>query len=561
VAQGILVLRSISFGLTAILFAAAPVSAQVAPTLPSRQELQPGQVLATSIAPRDPSGLFEQLPGGPCPFLGSEISFTLQSVEFSGLPAEWNEIARAAWASRVGQSLSVAELCTIRDDVARLLLARNLLARVEIPEQKIVDGTVRLEVVPGRFEELRVTGSAPATALVRKTLEPVTQSEMIDLNIVQRYLLLAADIPGVVLTPSILPGATRGGLILEVAVERKPVTFSLGGQNFNSRTQGRISGVARLSIEGLTSHGDRTTLLASTSSDFHELQVYQIGQEYRIGAEGLTARGSFTYAIGRPGDVLTPLDLRSRSLVGNVELSYPLVRHRRRNLNLTGGLDLVDQRTRVFGTLPLSREQARVAYVRASGNMSSRYGDDPAALSLAIELRQGLDIFGATEQGSFDLTRPFADPSATVVRANLGARYSPAGSVTVIANGLAQYTREALVTYEQMGIGNLSIGRGYDPNAAPGDRGAALALEVEFGPVTREGAIVAPFAFFDAARVTNLGPGGYSDTLRSVGGGVRGNLFDHVDFGVTYAHPLDSAFPGGPRASDRVLLTLSAFFL
>jgi hemolysin activation/secretion protein len=554
-------LRIISVGLTAFLFAASPAFAQGAPALPSRQELQPGQVLSPTMAPRDPSGLFEQLPGGPCPFLGSDLSFSLRSIEFSGLPPEWERIVRDAWSDRVGQSISVAELCTIRDDVARALLARNLLARVEIPEQKITDGIVRLDVVPGRFEEVRVTGNAPATALVRKTLEPITQADRIDLDVVQRYLLLAADIPGVVLTPTVLPGTARGGLVLEVAVDRRPITFSLGGQNFNSRTQGRITGVARLSIEGLTGHGDRTTLLASTSSDFRELQVYQIGQEYRIGSEGLTVRGSFTYAIGRPGDVLTPLDLRSRSLVGNLELSYPLVRHRRRNLNLAGGIDLIDQRTRVFETLPLSREQARVAYVRASGNVSSRYGDDPAALSVAVELRQGLDILGATEQGSFDLTRPFVDPQATLVRANLGAKYSPARNISFIANGFAQYTGSALVTYEQMGIGNLSIGRGYDPNAAPGDRGAALALEVEFGPIARAEGLVAPFVFFDAARVTNLGPRGYSDTLRSVGGGVRGNIANRVDFGLTYAHPLDPAFPGGPRADDRVLVTLSATFL
>jgi len=556
-----LILRNISFGLIVCLLAAHPVAAQVAPALPSRQELQPGQTLAPALAPRDPSGLFEQLPGGPCPFLGSDLSFTLRTVDLSGLPLEWEGIASEAWAARIGQSISVAELCTIRDDVARLLLARNLLARVEIPEQKIADGTVRLEVVPGRFEEVRVTGSAPATALVRKTLEPVTEAEHIDLNVIQRYLLLAADIPGVVLVPTIRAGSTRGGLVLEVAVDRKPVTLSLGGQNFNSRTQGRISGIARLSIDGLTGHGDRTTLLASTSADFRELQVYQIGQEYRIGAEGLTARGSFTYAIGRPGDVLAPLDLRSRSLVGNIELAYPLVRHRRRNLSLVGGLDLVDQRTRVFQTLPFSREHARIAYVRASGNVSSRYGDDPASLSASIELRQGLDILGAAEQGSFDLTRPFADPQATVVRANLGARYSPARNVSFIANGFAQYTSSALVTYEQMGIGNLSIGRGYDPNAAPGDRGAALALEVEFGPIVRTQGIVAPFVFFDAVRVTNLGPRGYSDTLRSVGGGLRGNIMNRLDFGLTYAHPLDPAFPGGPRADDRVLVTLSATFL
>ncbi len=82
----------------------------------------------------------------------------------------------------------------------------------------------------------------------------------------------------------------------------------------------------------------------------------------RFGAEGLTGRGSFTYGESRPGGALKPLDLKSQSIVGNLEVLYPL--HplaQPATCNLAGGLDVIDQETKAGGFGLLSRDELRVA--------------------------------------------------------------------------------------------------------------------------------------------------------------------------------------------------------
>jgi hemolysin activation/secretion protein len=125
---------------------------------------------------------------------------------------------------------------------------------------------------------------------------------------------------------------------------------------------------------------------------------------------------------------------------------------------------------------------------------------------------------------------------------------------------LGQYSSDPLLSYEQLGIGNLSIGRGYDPNSVPGDRGVAGSLELRYGPINFASAGISPFAFFDAARVSNLGPSGYTLTVKSVGGGLRASIVDRIGASLSFAHSLDGTYPGAPRADDRLLFNLTTGF-
>ena len=54
----------------------------------------------------------------------------------------------------------------------------------------------------------------------------------------------------------------------------------------------------------------------------------------------------------------------------------PLVRARRRTADLTGGLELIEQRTRVFGTggsSPLNRDKLRIAFALFEDGVAVRW--------------------------------------------------------------------------------------------------------------------------------------------------------------------------------------------
>ena len=115
-------------------------------------------------------------------------------------------------------------------------------------------------------------------------------------------------------------------------------------------------------------------------------------------------------------------------------------------------------------------------------------------------------------------------------------------------------------------LGGLTVGRGYDPAALLGDKGVSGAFEVRYGPMQLHPKIVAaPYAFFDAGRVSNNNASASglakNRTLKSVGAGVVFRVFNRANLEVTYAHPIDSTRAGGQRPSDRVLVQLTASLL
>jgi hemolysin activation/secretion protein len=124
---------------------------------------------------------------------------------------------------------------------------------------------------------------------------------------------------------------------------------------------------------------------------------------------------------------------------------------------------------------------------------------------------------------------------------------------------IGQWADRPLLAYEQQAIGNLTIGRGYDPAAATGDRVVADEVKLRFGPFTagRYGAF-APYGFYDIAQVNSLEIGVQNVTLRSLGGGLEFWFRPWLHADIYYARPLDRPFPGDPtRPPARVLFTLT----
>src|SRR5579871_5533087 len=104
---------------TAVGFLAMSVTpAAAAPAAPatgglSREELNPAaRVKAPAAEQRD---ILTAEPPGPCPLSESPLKFTLKSVSFRGATALSPGQLADAYAGMIGQTLSVSEICEIRD--------------------------------------------------------------------------------------------------------------------------------------------------------------------------------------------------------------------------------------------------------------------------------------------------------------------------------------------------------------------------------------------------------------------------------------------------------------
>ncbi|MBX3484402.1 ShlB/FhaC/HecB family hemolysin secretion/activation protein [Phenylobacterium sp.] len=525
---------------------------------PSRQDLNPEARRGARPPPRD-SDLFSAPTALPCPLASSTLSFRLQGVDVVGSSID-PEDARAAYARLVGAEIPVARICEIRDRLSLILFRKGRLARVEIPEQTISGGRLRIEVTEARIVAVRVRGDiGPAQDRVEAYLDKLRGMTPFDLDTAQRYLLLANDVPRVRVSAALRPSAEgQGAIDLEVQLSRDPMNYLVAGQNTGSESLGPWSVLGRADFNAYTKYGERTTLIAYRTVTANEQWIAQVVEEARVGSSGLTGRVSMAYGQSRPGGGLAELKLQGVSFVGTAEARYPLIRLRRYSVYASAGVDVVSQKTSFPGGDVLADDQLRVAWARLSGDFNHGLGNRlGVAASGSLETRRGFSLLGGSKAGDQGLSRIQGLPDAWVVRSegegHLIHRWFDLG-----VRGQAQWADKPALAYEELAVGDLTIGRGYEPAVLSGDRAVSGEVKLQARPQRIvNGVTISPFAFADASYIRNLDVGSETRVLRSAGAGLEARLPFGVRAQVEWARPFDKPFPNAPnRPSDRILFQL-----
>ncbi|WP_293475405.1 POTRA domain-containing protein [Phenylobacterium sp.] len=525
---------------------------------PSRQDLNPEARRGARPPSRD-SDLFSAPAPLPCPLASSALTFRLQGVDVVGSSIA-PEDARAAYARLVGTEIPVARICEIRDRLSLILFRKGRLARVEIPEQTISGGRLRIEVTEARIVAVRVRGDiGPAQDRVEAYLDKLRGMTPFDLDTAQRYLLLANDVPRVRVSAALRPSAEgQGAIDLEVQLSRDPANYLVAGQNTGSESLGPWSVLGRADFNAYTRYGERTTLIAYRTVTDNEQWIAQVVEEARVGSSGLSGRVSMAYGRSRPGGGLAELKLQGVSFVGTAEARYPLIRLRRYSVYASAGVDVVSQKTSFPGGDVLADDQLRVAWARLSGEFTHGLGPRLGmAANGSLETRKGFSALGGSKAGDQGLSRIQGLPDAWLVRAegegHLVHRWFDLGVRTQ-----AQWADKPTLAYEELAVGDLTIGRGYEPAVLSGDRAVSGEVKLQVRPQRIvNGVTLSPFAFADASYIKNLDVGSEKRVLRSAGAGLEARLPYGVRAQVEWARPFDKPFPNAPnKPADRILFQL-----
>ncbi|MBS0334748.1 MAG: ShlB/FhaC/HecB family hemolysin secretion/activation protein [Proteobacteria bacterium] len=529
---------------------------------PSRAELDP----AARARPPRLGGQPDLLtsPGeGPCPLAENPAPLTIRSVTFHGLRSVPAERLAGAYADLVGKAGDASDLCKIRDRAAEALFDMGVLARVEIPAQTINAGAVTLEVIEAHIVNVVVRGDAGGAApLLERYAKKLRGMTPFDIDKVQRYVLLASDIPGLKVQASVRPNLSgeRGAVDLDLNVTRDDGDLILNAQNLQSKATGRWGALARYDWNARTEYGERTSIVGyHTLND--EQWVVQALEDIHLGDEGWTVHGAFAYGQSRPGDTLKALGLESRSLVATVEADFPLVRRRRENLSLGAGLEVVDQDTKLGGGGTLIHDKLQKLYVKAEGDKTLYWDGKPVLLRGLSVLRTGVEGPGASRGGDTDLSRAEGRPGGWSLYGEGSAVVYLAPQLFLRAQVDAQYAPKPLLAYDEYAVGSLTIGRGYDPAYVSGDSAVAASLELHAGPYQpKAGWAVSPYVFYDVGHVSNHDTGSRDETLASTGIGFQAPLRDRWVIDVNYAKPLDKRLIDRARPPGRFLINLTARF-
>lgn len=514
------------------------VSAQQPPVLPDPSQLESQfeerKLPQSSFTINNRSD--DQQPIGP----SADIRFVLENLTIQGLSALPASELEPFYADLVGTEISVAQLFDIAARMSAFYRNRGyILSRVTVPAQEVTDGAVILTAVEGYIHKVTVEGDMMfAAGKLARLGNKITQSRPLLAKDLERYMLLANDIPGVkasaVLQASDQPGATD--LTIVVSQDRAEVFSSVNnrGSRFNGPVQGQVGAY----FNGLFGGGSRTGVRAIGAAQISEFRLYEVAHLQVLGSEGTTLQLVGRRTFSEPGSSLSDLEIEANSIFGRVVLQHPLIRSRARSLYVRAALDIRDTETDILGQA-FSEDRIRVARLGATFDFVDRL--DGINL-LDVEVSRGLDIFNASRTRDPFQSRADAETGFVKVNASVTRLQRIVPKVSLLLDTAGQFTSDGLVAAEEFALGGGQFGRAFDPSEISGDRGVAGRAELRYDGTSNMRWLekYQLYVFGDYGVVWNQQNGSYQSVdIGSAGGGLRLTLNENISAYVELAAPFE----------------------
>lgn len=356
------------------------------------------------------------------------------------------------------------------------------------------DGTLTYRVSEGRIVDVKLEARegkdiGPAATQVLRFLRQLTETPgPVRAADLERWVLLAQDVPGISLQAILKPSETDPGAITLIAsVGRQAVSGLYTADNRAYPLTGPYQGLAVVSLNSFTSLGERTEL--SLYHAYDGTQIFgQASVEAFAGASGLKIKlyggaGSVT-----PSGFLQGLGYDGFTTVAGVQASYPLIRAREQTLNVVANFDMLDSIiTTTSGGVraAASKDSLRVARLGADYAMRDIWiGDQrPAINGLVFRLSQGIKGLGATH-GTATPARLGEKIGFTKVAGEFSRNqtlFEPWNGATVSLLGLfaGQGSSDILPPAEKFYLGGNRYTRGYYVGQVSGDSAVALTAELQ----------------------------------------------------------------------------------
>lgn len=507
--------------------------------------VQPGQVERQFDRPPEPSakpGAIAIPSAGQTPPPNAEgIRFVLNQLTVDGGSVYTAAQLERLYAGSLQKEITLGEIYRIVDTItARYRNDGYILSQVIVPAQSVEDGSIRLQAIEGYIADVRVEGgSDEIRERVQRYGDKIRTSRPLTAAVLERYVLLMNDLPGVqaraVLAPAQTPGASD--LVLQVSSNR--VAGGFNADNRGSRAQGMHRIFADVDFNNLL--GASLTQVRQVTTFTPELTYVAVSHDQVLNTAGhhLSLDGSYVYS--RPEELsIVPLDLVTNSATLTVNYTAPLIRRRSRNLYMHTSLSAFDSKSTVF---EVEDTTERIRAVRLGLTYDS--GDAFGGVNIAdVEYSQGIQGLGASSNDDPYLSRASGRTDfqkATLYAARI--QELPANwSVLVATTG--QYAFTDLLAPELFSFGGEQFGRGYDPSEVLNDHGAAVKVDLRYvySWGGRRQTSLMPYAFYDHGWVWQRTPvAGFDSSQKasSAGFGLRIAVGQHLSGFVEGAKPLD----------------------
>ena len=465
-----------------------------------------------------------------------------------------------------GSSLSLTELQGMATRITSFYRQNGyFVAQAYLPAQDINNGLVTIAIIEGHYGQIVLNNqSRVSNDLALALLSPLKTGDTVAAAPLESQLLLLSDLPGVMVSSTLVPGATLGTSNLQVDLKPgRAISGSVDADNAGNRYTGANRIGATINFNEPLGNGDVATLRALTSGS--GLSYLRGSYQMQFGkATAGVAYSALRYELGQE---FADLQAHGTAEVASIYGSYPLVRSRNTNLYAALALDGKTFQDKRDSPASVTDKKAQVLTASLSGDHRDYLGGGgQTAYSLAwssgnIDLQTPADltIDGNTAQsnGHFDKLG-FSLSRLQRVNDEL--------SLSAAING--QLASKNLDVSEKMELGGMYGVRAYPEGEAYADQGYVLSLEARWLlPKLTEKlpGQVQLIGFADTGSVTlNKNPWAPVENQRTLSGaGVGLNWFESGNFMVRayYAFKLGSeAATSAPDADGRFWIQAVKYF-
>jgi hemolysin activation/secretion protein len=441
---------------------------------------QPGRERERFTVPRaplsQPGGTAISLPSTVAPEGAEQTFLVVRSVRVTGATVYTQEQLAPLYADLIGKRVSLKAIY----DLAQKITSKYgndgyVISRAIVPPQQLepAGADIVIQVVEGYVDKVEW----PAVlSRFRDFFSYYTERIIADrpsnIRTIERYLLLAGDLPGLKFKNSLKPSDTNpGAATLVVEVVQKPVDVLARADNRGTQSQGYSEYLATVTINNLLHLHDSITLTAAGPFKTEELKYFYGQYSQVLNPEGLLWSIDASSGYGRPGtDLLRALDYRTVNDVYETALTYPLIRSREHNLSVgvlgfaesdRGSiLDLPD-------TPPSTHDDLRGIHAKVNADL--------------VDPLQGIDQFNFVASQGFHGLQSTDNGQPLASRLNgrvdftkfelTGTRVQPLfANLSALVAGYGQYAAGTpLLSPELCGYGGRVFGRAFDPSTFVGD--------------------------------------------------------------------------------------------
>lgn len=488
------VLTFISLLLAALaLVAPAPAQAQTPPDAGAlRQQIERDR------APELPPRTEALKPADTArPALPQGGTVTVQAFRFSGNSLMDEARLQAAVQGWLARPVGLADLQQAAQAVAATFREAGWIVRAFVPAQDVSAGTVTIQIVEASFAGARLEEPLPQQVSAATVLAPVLAAQAVgkplNADALDRALLLADDLPGVVVSGALAPGQRDGETALVLSARDEPlITGEAGVDNAGARSTGAERLTLAVRANSPLGRGDqvRADLMAARGTRYG-----QVAYSLPVGAKGLRVGASasiFDYEL--VGSEFAALGAEGGASSVGADARYPLLRSRLANLYLNGAIEHKRYRNRANGSVQ-SQYRSDALTVGLAGNRFDAQGGGASSGSLSwTQGRLSLGDINPGENtaraGSYGRLRYSATHQQPLTR-----------QLALVASVSGQHANKDLDSSERFYLGGPNGVRAYPVNEGGGSRGTLLNLELRWRALPA----VTATAFYDWGSASHVG--------------------------------------------------------